>query len=1205
MKYPLRSQSLKDYRKLARGEIYRLRLADSPHLRSQISEETYNQIVSGELTAHDYITITCPVHGESKIELTPWITGKRGCKKCAYEAFQKRRVDAVRSKRPIPQHVIDRLQGSKDLQRVLNNEVRLEDKVEVVCEKHSYSTEVALGNLISSPGYLGCPQCRREARRSNMVSKFGVPENLTSESRELLLSGKVSSQDKLTFVCPYHGEYVTRIGDVLYKNVKCPKCAGSFTSGLEDRLVDALQKRGVQVVRNCRSIISSLSGRGLEIDLYLPQYRVGVEVNGLYFHSEQYMDSHRTHLSGKEYHKAKTDLCELVGVQLLHLWEDDLETKFDLCVNLVLSKCGLLERVPVGARKTKVVKSNSEFIDKYHIQGAGRGSVYALEFEGQQVSWIQVHKSGSSEGEYVLDRYCSHEGFYVSGGLDKLMAHVQSELGVKRWVSYADRCVSNGALYKRTGWVESHRVAPSYWCVEGGVRRHKFNYRLSNFMSRPDLEYREGLTEWELEDLNGIGRIWDAGKICYVKDVNSSKVYATPPSLRELPEIIATSWVPRRGKKPKVDVRLRSYNRVLELCKENGLELLQPFEDYTVDWGALRPVKCLKCGYEFKGRVMSGRTHLCPKCFSGSALAYREALGVLESKGWEPLFGEDDWKGGKEGTSLRRYPVRCKKCGEESEVSIYTHACPLCSSCSSPSRRSYDKYIERCQKDGMVPLFSFSNWKGSMESYPVKCLKCGIEFSTRIRATSQIVCPHCKTLESTQFSWDKVQEFCKEGRLSLQVSRNEWRGFTEYWNTSSGLVRRGIDYPFRCEVCGTEFHHKFNHGSDAPKCPICTSGVRRKDNTFIRFIFECEKAHLLPLVSESDWKGFPTTSLKYPVRCLDCGAEFQVYYYGRTGSLSKCSCKQTESVYRSNREVWLEGVIKGFGLDVVACDRRVLKGKELDLYVPQKGVAFEVNGMFFHSSSPLNPSEKSRNYHAQKTSEALREGVLLYHLWEDVPEDLILSVVEAKLGLSRRVYARNLYLWDNVPRGEASAFLKVNHVEGDNNHADRYIALRDETGKIYCCLSLLKRRIQSTGSVHWEIGRFANLAHYTVVGGYSRLLKCGVSYLKSLGVSELVSYANRDLTPDWEKSFYAKAGFEFLGDSGSSYFYWAEEEVELGGRVYLGRVPRQVCQKQKLLSHFKSKGYPVYEGDTERSLTERLGLVPIYNSGNYKFRLRF
>lgn len=261
--------------------------------------------------------------------------------------------------------------------------------------------------------------------------------------------------------------------------------------------------------------------------------------------------------------------------------------------------------------------------------------------------------------------------------------------------------------------------------------------------------------------------------------------------------------------------------------------------------------------------------------------------------------------------------------------------------------------------------------------------------------------------------------------------------------------------------------------------------------------------------------------------------------------------------------------------------------------------------MFFHSSSPLNPSEKSRNYHAQKTSEALREGVLLYHLWEDVPEDLTLSVVEAKLGLSRRVYARNLYLWDNVPRGEASAFLKVNHVEGDNNHADRYIALRDETGKIYCCLSLLKRRIQSTGSVHWEIGRFANLAHYTVVGGYSRLLKCGVSYLKSLGVSELVSYANRDLTPDWEKSFYAKAGFEFLGDSGSSYFYWAEEEVELGGRVYLGRVSRQVCQKQKLLSHFKSKGYPVYEGDTERSLTERLGLVPIYNSGNYKFRLRF
>ncbi len=321
-------------------------------------------------------------------------------------------------------------------------------------------------------------------------------------------------------------------------------------------------------------------------------------------------------------------------------------------------------------------------------------------------------------------------------------------------------------------------------------------------------------------------------------------------------------------------------------------------------------------------------------------------------------------------------------------------------------------------------------------------------------------------------------------------------------------------------------------------CPNCTSKkVVVPSQSYSRSVILLKDRNLSLEVPESEWVGIKSGSLEnlYLVRCEVCGEEFETVRQG-VNSLRPCQCQQTKVIYRSRRERMLQEFIEGNKLIVCPCDRRVLKGKELDLYVPQKGVAFEVNGMFFHSSSPLNPSEKSRNYHAQKTSEALREGVLLYHLWEDVPEDLTLSVVEAKLGLSRRVYARNLYLWDNVPRGEASVFLKANHVEGDNNHADKYIALRDEAGKIYCCLSLLKRRIQSTGSVHWEIGRFANLAHHTVVGGYSRLLKCGVSYLKSLGVSELVSYANRDLTPDWEKSFMPRQGLSFWGIQGRVIF---------------------------------------------------------------------
>ncbi len=55
---------------------------------------------------------------------------------------------------------------------------------------------------------------------------------------------------------------------------------------------------------------------------------------------------------------------------------------------------------------------------------------------------------------------------------------------------------------------------------------------------------------------------------------------------------------------------------------------------------------------------------------------------------------------------------------------------------------------------------------------------------------------------------------------------------------------------------------------------------------------------------------------------------------------------------------------------------------------------------------------------------------------------------------------------------ECSEFFEQNHIDGDNRHADRYFALRDEMGVIYCCLSLLRRRIQVSGDT---IGRLDDL----------------------------------------------------------------------------------------------------------------------------------
>lgn len=70
--------------------------------------------------------------------------------------------------------------------------------------------------------------------------------------------------------------------------------------------------------------------------------------------------------------------------------------------------------------------------------------------------------------------------------------------------------------------LNSKGVWGSHWNYDyrylvGGRRVHKFGYRLKRFKDDPHLIYKEGLTEAELAEINNLPRIWDAGKIRFVK----------------------------------------------------------------------------------------------------------------------------------------------------------------------------------------------------------------------------------------------------------------------------------------------------------------------------------------------------------------------------------------------------------------------------------------------------------------------------------------------------------------------------------------------------------------------------------------------------------------------------------------------------------------------------------------------------------------
>lgn len=88
--------------------------------------------------------------------------------------------------------------------------------------------------------------------------------------------------------------------------------------------------------------------------------------------------------------------------------------------------------------------------------------------------------------------------------------------------------------------------------------------------------------------------------------------------------------------------------------------------------------------------------------------------------------------------------------------------------------------------------------------------------------------------------------------------------------------------------------------------------------------------------------------------------------------------------------------------DVILGDRKAINPYELDIYIPDKKLAIEFNGNYWHSE--LN---KDMYYHQTKTVECAKKGIQLIHVFEyewdnPVKRQLILRIMKSKLNNDRK-----------------------------------------------------------------------------------------------------------------------------------------------------------------------------------------------------------
>lgn len=281
-----------------------------------------------------------------------------------------------------------------------------------------------------------------------------------------------------------------------------------------------------EIINNIRSVID-----GLELDIYLPEYKLAIECNPTCTHNSSTSDPWGGPPKSHSYHKRKSDLCEEKGIFLYHVFGYDWTAHKDV----VLSMLGNLLHVnqnKVYARKCTLREVSPadaiNFLNQNHRQGAANSKIrLGLYYQDELVSLMTFSKMRNSIGTghedlsecWELVRFCSKLSTTVVGGANKLFQHFINLMNPEQVRSFSDRAHTKGTLYEKLGFHEVRRSTAGYvWVnVASDVAYNRVNAQKKNirrFLHDETLDIANK-SEKEIMESHGYVRVYDSGTITW------------------------------------------------------------------------------------------------------------------------------------------------------------------------------------------------------------------------------------------------------------------------------------------------------------------------------------------------------------------------------------------------------------------------------------------------------------------------------------------------------------------------------------------------------------------------------------------------------------------------------------------------------------------------------------------------------------------
>lgn len=460
------------------------------------------------------VTIICHEKDENGVEHGEFIQNAAshlqgcGCPKCAQVARNEKSKKGTEKfiEEAKKAHPLDNYDYSKV--EYINNHT----EVRIICPIH--------GEFLQKPnkhlrGH-GCPKCAKngiQLTKEEFVEKANkVHEGKYDYSKTVYKT----SHEKVIITCPVHGDFEQEAESHL-NGAGCPKCSGLISQS-EVNLTNFIKSiiGDSEVVEHDRSILD-----GKEIDIYIPSYNLGIEYNGLYWHSE-------ANGKGKFFHLEKTQEAKNKGVSLIQIFEDEwinrrkiVESKLRHILHKTDGERKIMAR-KCNVREISGAESNS-FLNENHIQGSAGASVRVGAFEGDELVGVMTFKKFMSNRRlsWELNRFATKNGTICQGVGGKLFSHFVKKYDPSEVKSFADRrwtVNKENNLYTSIGFKLDEVLEPDYRYYDSKTSRieriHKFNCRKQALMKR--LGENNDMSEKEMAEKLSLKKIWDCGLLKYI-----------------------------------------------------------------------------------------------------------------------------------------------------------------------------------------------------------------------------------------------------------------------------------------------------------------------------------------------------------------------------------------------------------------------------------------------------------------------------------------------------------------------------------------------------------------------------------------------------------------------------------------------------------------------------------------------------------------